>query len=72
MSKKFKKIPKFNTEDEDAEFWNTHDSTDYIDWSKAVNVIFPNLKRTPPSKLIPARVPSVVKKVVKERASKKT
>ncbi len=46
MRKKFKKIPMFKNEDEEREFWDTHDSTDYIDWSKAKRVIFPNLKKT--------------------------
>ena len=44
--KKFKMIPKFKNEDEEKEFWSTHDSTDYIDWSKAEKTIFPNLKLT--------------------------
>ena len=47
MSKEFKKVPDFKTEDEEREFWSTHDSTDYIDWSKTVKAgPFPNLKRT--------------------------
>ena len=41
---KKKKIPKFKSEDEEREFWATHDSTDYVDWSKAKRVTFPNLK----------------------------
>ena len=41
-----KKIPKFNNEDEEREFWATHDSTDYIDWSKAEPGVFPKLKPT--------------------------
>ena len=45
-AKKFKKIPNFKTEDEEREFWATHDSTDYVDWSKAEHYIFPNLKPT--------------------------
>lgn len=44
MSKKLKLIPKFKNEDEEFEFWSTHDSTDYVDWSKAEHVIFSNLK----------------------------
>ena len=44
--KKALKIPKFKNEDEEREFWATHDSTDYVDWSKARHVIFPNLKLT--------------------------
>ncbi len=45
--KKFKKIPKFKSEAEEREFWQTHDSTEYVDWSKAKRGIhFPNLKLT--------------------------
>ena len=39
MAKKLKKIPKFRNEHEEAEFWNSHDSTDYLDWSKAKSVL---------------------------------
>lgn len=45
--KKFKAIPHFNSEAEESEFWQTHDSTQYVDWSKAQRgVRFPNLKLT--------------------------
>ena len=47
MSIKFKKIPHFKSEAEEREFWQTHDSTEYVDWSKAIRgVRFPNLKLT--------------------------
>lgn len=46
MKKKFKVIPKFKTEKEEREFWWTHDTTDYFDWSKAEEAVFPNLKLT--------------------------
>lgn len=36
--------PTFKTEAEERKFWETHDSTDYIDWSKAERVRFSNLK----------------------------
>jgi len=39
-----KKIPKFNSEDEERDFWATHDSTEYVDWKKAKRKRFPNLK----------------------------
>jgi hypothetical protein len=43
--KKLKPLPQFASEDEECEFWDTHDSTDYIDWSKAERgVALPNLK----------------------------
>ena len=41
---KLKKIPKFKSEKEEAEFWATRDSAEYIDYSKAKRVVFPNLK----------------------------
>ena len=31
-----KQIPRFRSEDEEREFWATHDSTDYVDWKSAV------------------------------------
>lgn len=43
---KLKPIPNFKTEDEERDFWATHDSLDYFDWSKAEQAIFPNLKPT--------------------------
>ena len=46
MNKRFKELPKFKNEDEERDFWATHDSTDYFDWSKAKRVIFPNLQLT--------------------------
>ncbi len=44
--KKLKKIPKFNTEAEEREFWQTVDSTEYVDYSKMEKWIFPNLRLT--------------------------
>ena len=45
--KKPKLLPTFKTEAEKRKFWETHDSTDYIDWSKAERVRFPNLAPSP-------------------------
>ncbi len=55
MSKKLKPIPQFNSEQEESDFWMTHDTTEYLDWSKAKTFIFPRLK--PSSKLISLRLP---------------
>jgi hypothetical protein len=41
---KLKSIPTFKSEAEERKFWETHDSTDYIDWSKAERARFPNLR----------------------------
>jgi predicted DNA binding CopG/RHH family protein len=55
MKKKLKEIPRFNSEDEEREFWATHDSTDYFDWDKAEVVVFPKLK--PTTRTISLRLP---------------
>jgi len=69
MTKKLKKIPKFKTEDEEREFWDTHSSVDYVDWSKAKRAVFPNLKLTAiPS--ISLQVSPDVMEIVKIRANK--
>jgi hypothetical protein len=33
--KPLKPIPRFESEAQEQEFWSAHDSTDYVDWSKA-------------------------------------
>ena len=49
-----KQIPSFETEDEEREFWATHDSTDYLDWDQAEQTVFPKLK--PSTKTISLRL----------------
>lgn len=41
-----KPIPEFKTEQEERRFWQSHCSMEYIDWRKAMEVHFPNLKRS--------------------------
>ena len=53
--RRLKPIPAFKTEAEERKFWETRDSTDYIDWSKAERVRFPNLK--PSTTAISIRLP---------------
>lgn len=68
--KKLKKIPRFKNEDEEDEFWSTHDSTEYIDWSKAiVNPAFPNLKLS--TRTMTIRVPQALIDDLKMIANKK-
>src|SRR5258705_384041 len=38
--KNLKPIPKFESEDEEREFWATHDSTEHVDWSRAKPTTF--------------------------------
>ncbi len=47
--KELKPIPHFKDEDEERAFWGSHDSMDYVDWSKAKRVRFPNLKLSQPA-----------------------
>jgi predicted DNA binding CopG/RHH family protein len=42
--KKLYKIPFFNNEEEEREFWDKNDSSEYIDWSKSERFVFPELK----------------------------
>ena len=37
-TKHLKKIPEFKTPEEEIEFWDTHDSTQYVDWDTAVRL----------------------------------
>lgn len=55
MNKQTKAIPKFATEAQERAYWEKHDSTDYLDWSKAKKVALPNLK--PTTKTISLRLP---------------
>ena len=39
-----KRIPKFAGEDQERDFWATHDSTAYLDWKKAKRIALPKLE----------------------------
>ena len=67
MNKK-KSIPKFKSEAEERNFWSKNDSTDYLDWSKAKPVRFPNLKAT--SRTISIRLPESLIEEIRVLANK--
>ena len=48
-------IPKFKTEAQERAYWETHDSSDHLDWTKAKKVMLPNLR--PSTKTISLRLP---------------
>lgn len=50
-----KEVPPCRTEVAERRFWATHDSTDYVDWSRAREVTFPNLQ--PSTETISLRLP---------------
>lgn len=69
MNKSPMPIPDFESEAEERAFWESHDSTDYVDWSKAEPVRFPNLK--PSSKSISLRIPLDLLERIKIAANKR-
>lgn len=67
MNKQLKTIPQFSNEEEEHAFWENHDSTDYLDWSKAQSVVLPNLK--PTTKTISLRLPQHLLDSIKAAAN---
>jgi predicted DNA binding CopG/RHH family protein len=67
MNKNTKPTPSFATEEEERAFWATHDSTEYVDWSKAERVRLPNLKPTTQS--ISLRLPIALLESIKTAAN---
>ena len=66
---KTKPIPTFSSEAEERRFWGTHNSTAYVDWSKAERVRFPNLK--PSTTSISLRLPVGLLDRIKIAANKR-
>jgi len=46
LNKSNKVIPQFANEAEERTFWKKHDSSKYLDWTKARRIVLPNLKPT--------------------------
>jgi predicted DNA binding CopG/RHH family protein len=66
---KLKQIPEFSSETEERAFWETNDSTEYHDWSKAKTAKLPNLK--PSTKTISLRLPESLLDRIKIEANKR-
>jgi len=64
-----KPIPRFASEDAERRFWAEHDTTEYFDWSKAVEASFPNLK--PSTTAISLRLPVTMLEELKALANAK-
>jgi predicted DNA binding CopG/RHH family protein len=67
MSRQLKTVPRFANEAEERVFWETHDSSEYLDWSKARRVLLPNLK--PTTKTISLRLPQHLLDSIKAAAN---
>ena len=65
---KMKRIPKFKTEQEEREFWRTHDSSEYLVWDNAAEVTLARLK--PSTKTISLRLPESMIEELKILANK--
>ncbi len=70
MNNKRKPIPQFSSEDEEREFWTTHDSAEFLDWSKAErNPTFSCLK--PSTRTVSIRLPESMIAALKTLANKR-
>ena len=69
MKRKAKSPPQFRNEAEERRFWETHDSSDYVDWSKAERMRLPNLR--PSTRSISLRLPVVLLERIKIAANKR-
>lgn len=66
---KLKQIPKFKNEDEERNFWATHDLTDYFDHFKPVELDLSKLKPTTES--ISLRLPGFLLYRIKQLANQR-
>ncbi|AVF03490.1 MULTISPECIES: BrnA antitoxin family protein [Devosia] len=64
-----KPIPRFASEAEERAYWESHDSVEHLDWSKAEKVRLPNLK--PSSTSISLRIPDGLLERIKIAANKR-
>jgi predicted DNA binding CopG/RHH family protein len=67
--KKRKNIPAFSSEAEEQAFWENHDSSEYLDWSKAEKMQFSKLK--PSTQSISIRLPLTLLDRIKLEANKR-
>lgn len=64
-----KDIPHFENEEAEREFWATHDSAEYLDWSEAEEAVLPQLK--PTLRTISLRLPESMIEQLKVLAHKR-
>jgi len=66
---KAKQAPEFKSERQEREFWESHDSSEYVDWSRAERANMPNLK--PSTRTISLRLPETLLDRIKIEANKR-
>ncbi len=62
-------LPLFRDEAEERRFWETHDTADYLEWTSARPVVFPDLK--PGTTTISLRLPSHLLAELKRLANRR-
>lgn len=67
--RKLKPKPMFKSNTQEAAFWASHDSTEYIDYSKSRRMVFPKLK--PSTETISLRLPKSLLDQLKTLANKR-
>lgn len=66
---KAKKTPDFKTEADERDFWESRDSSDYVNWNQAQPASFSNLK--PSTQTISLRLPKTLLDRIKIEANKR-
>lgn len=67
MTKKLKNIPKFKSDEQEIDFWDKVNTSEYFDLDKGEKVVFSNLK--PSTETISIRLPQYLLAQIKELAN---
>jgi len=67
MKARTRRIPKLASEAAERRFWESHDSTSYVDWTRAERAVLPNLK--PTTRSISLRLPLRMLERIKAEAN---
>lgn len=71
MKHNVKVIPKFKSEKEEREFWETHDTTEYFNSHEMTSVRFPKLKPSTQSISFSLRLPLSLLDAIRIEANKR-
>jgi predicted DNA binding CopG/RHH family protein len=69
MGKRLKPIPVFTDEAAERQFWESHDSAEYVNWGQAARVRMPRLK--PTTTAISLRLPVPLLERIKVAANRR-
>ena len=69
VKQRMRKVPRFESEDQERNFWASRDSADFVDWRQAERVNLPNLR--PTTRTISIRLPESMIERLKVLANKR-